>query len=176
MNGFKKYYYYPVLFGTAVAIVICTKAKRIKKAITDFKRKLTMDNVLVTGIEKTKSDALRELPIRVIAQSSSKGALDCLRRLNIDSIISNWEMPDAPDGHFIKRIKDALPSMPVIAVVESGNAAQEIAARCTGVSAVITDDIEPDEFRELIAEMLGVGVEAVSDNYKLILGSAEPTS
>jgi DNA-binding NarL/FixJ family response regulator len=74
---------------------------------------MIMDNILVTGIEESKSNALRELPIRVIAQSNGKNALDCLRRLHIDTVISNWDMPDAHDGQFVKRIKDALPSMPV---------------------------------------------------------------
>jgi DNA-binding NtrC family response regulator len=112
-------------------------------------------NVLTVGLSGDKA-ALKELPIRLINMETGSEAIRCLRNEKIDSVISEWELPDMADGSFLKGFKNAKPHMPTIAVVKPGNRRQEIAARSLGVAAVLTDDTSPEHFRATVSQVLGL--------------------
>ena len=129
---------------------------------------VTKANVLTVGITD-KAQALRELNIRVISLQFGKDAVRSLKNEEFDSVISRWDLPDMKNGTFLQGLKNIKRDMPTIAVIESGNTDQEISARSLGVSAVITEDISEDHFRELISQLLGLEeVEQIKEIYTTI--------
>jgi len=93
-------------------------------------------NVLTVGLDG-RTDGLAELPVRLINMRTGSEAIKCLRSEKIDSVISEWDLPDMADGSFLKGFKTVKPHMPTIAVVKPGDRGQEIAARSLGVAAVL---------------------------------------
>ncbi len=117
---------------------------------------LVKANVLALGLGG-KNNALKALPIRVLYIETGVQAGRSLKNESVDSVISKWDLPDAPDGRFLRNLRLAKPYMPVIAVVDSGDVEQEIAARSIGVSAVLSNDITDRLFRQIVSEVLGLG-------------------
>jgi DNA-binding NarL/FixJ family response regulator len=116
---------------------------------------ITETNILAVGI-RDKSDALQELPVRLLATDTTAEALFCLREEKIDTVISRWELVDSPPGEFLKRIREAKPDISTIALVMPDNEEQEITARCLGISVVLPEDIDDDHFHELVCQLLGL--------------------
>lgn len=112
-------------------------------------------NVLAIGLEGNNT-GLQELPIRLINMRTGSEAIKCLRNEKIDTVISEWDLPDMADGSFLKGFKAVKPHMPTIAVVKPGDKGQEIAARSLGVAAVLTDDTSPEHFRMTLSQVLGL--------------------
>jgi response regulator RpfG family c-di-GMP phosphodiesterase len=112
-------------------------------------------NVLTVGLDG-KNAGLKELPIRLINMRTGSEAIKCLRNEKIDSVISEWDLPDMTDGSFLKKFKTVKPHMPTIAVVKPGDRSQEIAARSLGVAAVLTEDTSPAHFRMTVSQVLGL--------------------
>ncbi len=117
---------------------------------------LVKANILAVGLAG-RSDAIKRLPIRVLYIQSGLEAGRSLKNENVDSVISKWNLPDAPDGRFLQNLRLAKPYLPVIAVVDSGDVKQEIAARSIGVSAVLSSDVNDRMFRQVLVEVLGLG-------------------
>ncbi|MCJ7777539.1 MAG: response regulator [Sedimentisphaerales bacterium] len=122
-------------------------------------------SVLTVGLNG-REEVLQELPIRVIAMQSGIKAARSLKNEKVDSVISEWELEDMTDGRFVKGLRAAKPDIPTIVFVRAGDAAQEIAARSLGASAVLTDEADDDLFRQTVANVLGlkdiVSIKAVS--------------
>jgi DNA-binding NtrC family response regulator len=116
---------------------------------------LVQATVLTVGLNG-KVDVLRELPIRLITMQSGIEAARSLKNEEADSVISNWDLDDMADGLFLARLKAAKPKIPTIAFVKPGNVMQEIAARSLGVSAVLTEDVDDEYFRQTVANVLGL--------------------
>lgn len=116
---------------------------------------LVKANVLTVGLED-RINTLRGLPIRVFNTPTGFEAGRSLKNENVDSIISSWNLPDAPNGRFVKALRSAKPYLPVIVVVRAADTAQEIAARSIGVSAVLASDESDEVFRRTIAQVLGI--------------------
>jgi hypothetical protein len=60
------------------------------------------------------------------------------------------------NGLFLKRLKAVKPEVPTIVFVRAGDRAQEIAARSSGASAVLTEDITDEFFQTTVANILGL--------------------
>ena len=122
-------------------------------------------SVLTVGLNG-REEVLQELPIRVIAMQSGIKAARSLKNEKVDSVISEWELEDMTDGRFVKGLRAAKPDIPTIVFVRAGDAAQEIAARSLGASAVLTDEADDDFFRQTVANVLGlkdvVSIKAIS--------------
>ena len=116
---------------------------------------VTKANVLTVGIDD-KTQALRELKIRVLSLQFGAEAIRSFKTEQFDSVISRWNLPDMEDGKFLKGLKNIRPDMPTIAIVDPGNLSQEISARSLGVSAVVTDNISDDHFREIVSQLLNL--------------------
>jgi DNA-binding NarL/FixJ family response regulator len=112
-------------------------------------------NILVVGIAD-KEQALRELPVRILAMDTSTQAIRCLKEERIDTVISHWDIMDMPAGKFLRNVREAKPSTPTIAFIKSGDMDNEIAARRLGVDAVLSDDIDDDYFRDTVCQLLGI--------------------
>ncbi len=124
-------------------------------------------NILVVGIAD-KGNALKELPVQVIAMDTGAQAIGCLRKEKIDTIISHWELCDMAAGKLLRNVREAKPSMPTIAFVKADDADQEIAARRLGVDAVLSEDIDDELFRETVCQILGISTVAsmqMADSY-----------
>ncbi len=117
---------------------------------------LVKANILTVGLGGLGS-ALKTLPIRVCSIQSGLEAGRSLKNENVDSVISKWNLSDAPDGRFLRNLRLARPYLPVIAVVDSGDVKQEVAARSIGASAVLGDDVTDAMFKRVICEVLGLG-------------------
>jgi len=126
---------------------------------------LVQATVLSVGLDG-KNKVLRELPIRLLAMQSASEAVRSLKNKKVDSVISKWDLEDMEDGLFLKRLKAAKPRIPTIAFIRAGDRAQEIAARSLGVSAVLTDQVTDEFFRDTVANVLGlkgvVSIKAIS--------------
>jgi len=126
---------------------------------------LVQATVLSVGLNG-KNKVLRELPIRLLAMQSASEAVRSLKNKKVDSVISKWDLEDMEDGLFLKRLKAAKPHVPTIAFIRAGDRAQEIAARSLGVSAVLTDQVTDEFFRDTVANVLGlkgvVSIKAIS--------------
>jgi DNA-binding NarL/FixJ family response regulator len=116
---------------------------------------LVKANVLVLGLGG-RSNALKVLPIRVLCIETGVEAGRSLKNEHVDSVISKWDLPDARDGQFLKNLRLAKPYMPVIAIVNSNDVRQEIAARSIGVAAVLSSDITDEVFRQTAIGVLGL--------------------
>lgn len=112
-------------------------------------------SVLSVGLEK-KSKVLKELPIRVIEMNTGTQAAQCLKKQQVHSVISNWDLEDMPNGRFLKGLRAAKPHIPTIIFTRSGDQAQEIEARSLGASAVLTDQTTDEQFKETVANVLGL--------------------
>jgi len=102
-------------------------------------------NVLAVGLDG-KNVGLKELPIRLINMRTGSEAIKCLRSEKIDSVISEWNLPDMADGSFLKSFKTVKPHMPTIAVVKPGDKGQEIAARSLGSRGCSDRRYQPGAF------------------------------
>jgi len=116
---------------------------------------LVQATVLTVGLG-SKSKALRELPIRLIKLQSANEAARSLKTEQVDSVVSNWELVDMPDGLFLQRLRAVKPGIPAIVFIRSGDEQQEIGARGLGVSAVLTDDCDDGFFRQTVANVLSL--------------------
>jgi DNA-binding NarL/FixJ family response regulator len=117
---------------------------------------LVKANVLVVGLGG-RSGGLKRLPIRVLFIDTGLKAGRSLKNENVNSVISTWDLPDAPDGQFLKNLRLAKPYMPIIAVVDANNVRQEIAARSIGTTAVLSSDVSDEVLRLTITGVLGLG-------------------
>lgn len=116
---------------------------------------LVQANILTIGLGD-KNEVLQELPIRIVSIDSALNAATFLRKENFDGIISNWDVHEMENEIFTRRLHAAKPDIPTIVFIRSGDMAQEITARSLGVSAVLTDQVSADLFRETVANVLGL--------------------
>ncbi len=124
--------------------------------------------ILVVGIAD-KGNALRTLPVQVLAFDIGVQAIRCLREEKLGTVISHWELIDIPDGKFLKKVKEAKPYMPTIAFIKPGDIEQELAARQIGVDCVLSEDIDDDYFRETVCQLLGIPAVSsmqITDSYR----------
>ena len=116
---------------------------------------LVQANVLTVGLGD-KNEALQELPVRLMPMSSGAEAARSLKNERVDSVISKWDLDDMKNGLFLKRLKAVKPEVPTIVFVMAGDRAQEIAARSSGASAVLTEDTTDEFFQSTVANILGL--------------------
>jgi DNA-binding NtrC family response regulator len=116
---------------------------------------LVQATVLTVGLDG-RSEVLRELPIRLITMQSGLEAARSLKNEKVTSVVSRWDLEDMPNGRFLKSFRAARPNIPTIAFVRAGNSTQEVAARSLGVSAVLTEDVSDEMFKETVANLLGI--------------------
>lgn len=117
--------------------------------------RVVVANVLAVGITD-KSEALNVLPVRLLLMETGAEAIQCLREEKIAAVISRWELIDMPQGTLLKNIVAAKPAIPAIAFVTPGDRSQEIAARSLGVSAILSEDVDDEYFREIVCQLLGI--------------------
>ncbi len=125
-------------------------------------------SVLVVGIE-CKAELLRELDIDVVSLKFGAQAVQSLRTENVQGVISRWDLPDMRNGKLLKGVKLIKPYLPTVAIADPGNNKQEIDARSTGVSAVITDDIDGYDFQRLVCNLMGFErIEVVNERLQVL--------
>lgn len=126
---------------------------------------LVQASVLTIGLED-KMEVLRELPIRVISMRTGAEAACYLRNEQVSGVISRWDLEDAKDGRFLRRLKAVKSKIRTIVFVRGESVEEEIQARSLGVSAVLTDETSDELFRETVAGVFGlkevVGIKAIS--------------
>ena len=121
---------------------------------------LVQANVLTVGLNG-KSDLLRELPIRLTSMRSGIEAARSFKSEKFDSVISKWDLEDMADGLFLKRLKAIKPKTKTVVFVRPGDQRQEIAARCLGVSAVLTELTSDELFLETVTNVLRLDTASV---------------
>ena len=111
--------------------------------------------VLAVGLGD-KSVMLQKLPVRIKNLRCAAEAARSLKTENFDSIMSKWDLSDMKNGRFIKNLRLIKPKVPIIAITESENFEQEIAARSIGVSAVIPEQSDDRIFIDTVSQTLGL--------------------
>lgn len=126
---------------------------------------LAQATVLTVGLNG-ENEVLKELPVRLITTQSGIEAARSLKNEEVDSVITRWDLDDMENGLFLKRLKAVKPELATIVLVKAGDPEQEIAARCLGASAVLTDRTNQELLRETVANVLGLkdflSIEAMS--------------
>jgi hypothetical protein len=122
-------------------------------------------SVLTVGLPN-RSDALRDLPIRLEVTDTAIEAVQCLRHVDVDTVVSKWQLVDMPHGRFLERLIAAKPWIPTIAFIPAGDGAIELAARAAGVSAVLAEGVDDDFFRDTVCQLLGI--ETFDNTFKSI--------
>ena len=112
-------------------------------------------NVLAVGVKHRTGD-FESLPVRLLDAAGGSEAIHSFRTGSIDSVISHWNLPDMPDGEFLRKLKTARPDMPTVVIIEPNNPQQEVEARMLGVNAVISEDCDEDFFRGVVTGVLGL--------------------
>jgi len=126
-------------------------------------------SVLVVGVEG-KARLLRELDVNVVTRKFGALAARSLKTENIQGVIATWNLPDMYDGKFFRGLKRIKPYMPTVAVIDSGDDQQEIAARSLGVSAVITEGIDGFDFKRLVCNLMGFERTEIINQQLFVLG------
>jgi hypothetical protein len=67
----------------------------------------------------------------------------------------------------------ARPYIPVIAIVDSGDVKQEVAARSIGASAVLSSDVTDRMFKRIICEVLGLGDTGAIEKICAVAGDSD---
>ena len=116
---------------------------------------ISKSKVLTVGLSD-KTVTLRKLPVRIKNMRCAAEAVRSLKTENFDSIVSRWDLADMKNGKFIKNLRLIKPHMPIIAITQSGNFEQEIAARSIGVSAVISEQADDRIFIDALSQTLGL--------------------
>lgn len=112
-------------------------------------------NVLAVGM-KDGAEQFKGLPVHLLNEALGADAIRSFKTDQIDSVISSWHLADMPDGQFIKRLKAAMPQVPVVAIVQPDNPQQEIEARQLGAAAVISEDCGGEYFRQVMISVFGL--------------------
>jgi DNA-binding NarL/FixJ family response regulator len=115
----------------------------------------SIPNILLAGA-KEKAQTLEELAVRLFVTDTGRQAIRCLRNKKIDTVISKWQLIDAGQGQFLKKVIAAKPDMPTVALVKVGDHKQEIAARSIGVTAVLPEDIDDGHFRSIVCQLANI--------------------
>ena len=132
-------------------------------------------NILAVGVSD-KSGALKDLPIRLLVMDTGAEAVHCLQKERIATVISRWELVDMPKGELLRNIITARPNIPTIAFITPGDRSQETAARALGVSAILSEDVGDEYFRETLCQLLGICTirnVKVADGYKVNVDNVE---
>ena len=132
-------------------------------------------NILAVGVSD-KSGALKDLPIRLLVMDTGAEAVRCLQEERIATVISRWELVDMPKGELLRNIIAARPNIPTIAFITPGDRSQETAARALGVSAILSEDVDEEYFRETLCKLLGICTITkvkVADGYRVNVDNVE---
>lgn len=111
-------------------------------------------NVLAVGMEDC-AEQFRDLPVQVLNQAFGTDAIRSFKTAPIDSVVSVWHLPDMPGGLFLKRLKAAMPQIPVVAIVQPSDPQQEIEARQLG-AAVIPEGCDDAYFLHVLISVFGL--------------------
>ena len=94
-------------------------------------------NILTIGID-LEIGHFDALPAMVIRSNSGMEAIRHLRENHkIDTIVTRWDLPSMPNGQFVRKIRTARPSIPIVVILDDPDEKREIGVRKTGVTAVI---------------------------------------
>jgi len=111
-----------------------------------------------------RSDALGELPIRLVCTESAADAVQWLRSHGtIDALISLWDLPDMTDGELVRRIKSARPWLPTVVLLDEPYREREVRVRGTGITAILPSNVDEALFRRVVAQMLGLETALTAD-------------
>ncbi len=131
-------------------------------------------NILIAGAAD-KAELLRDLSARSYVADSGRAAIQCLKSRKIDTVISRWELVDIKNGQFLKNVIDAKPGIPTLAIIKAGDYIQEVAARSSGVSAVLADDIDDYHFRNTVCQLANIFETSPPDNTEYEIESMKYT-
>jgi len=110
--------------------------------------------ILAVGIGD-KTHVLEKLPVRVLSAKHGGEAISYLRRWEVLSLLSRWDLPDMPDGELLERVVAAKPQVLTMALIESGNREHERASRLLGVTMVLLENTGDGYFFEAVYQLLG---------------------
>ncbi|MFA5554163.1 MAG: response regulator [Phycisphaerae bacterium] len=108
--------------------------------------------ILSVGLDDC-SMSLPEHGLFHLKTNSGMGALLVLRDFNPDVVLVRWVLPDMSAEALLKRIITTKPSIASIAVIDTDNTQQEIAARSIGAAAVINCGVSGQTLYEIIMQL-----------------------
>ena len=114
---------------------------------------LLQPKILTVGLEG-KNKVLAELPIHLIKCIGGMEAAAYLKREKVESVVTVWNLPDMPEGMFVRRLRAVKRDVACIVIVNSGDTEQEIYARSYGATVVLTDKVSDDFLRRAVIETM----------------------
>jgi len=110
-------------------------------------------NILTIGLNG-KTNVFSNLPMNLINVQDAAHAVQYIKTEHIDAVVCNWDLPDMPNGIFLKKLRALKPQIKTIVIVKAGNTNEEISARCIGASAVLTDHSSKSLLRQTVIDAL----------------------
>ena len=107
--------------------------------------------ILTVGLN-AKSRVLSDLPVCVLSCESGTEAAHLLKEERVNSVVTEWNLEDMPDGLFLRKLRVVKPDVKTIVFIRSGDTVQEIRARSIGVSVILTDKTSDELFRRAVIE------------------------
>jgi DNA-binding NarL/FixJ family response regulator len=105
--------------------------------------------VLVVGLTEFR-DELDSIFSKLLCVDTGFEAIQQLRREVPTALVAPWNLTDMPNGMLFKRILAGRSSISSVALVDSFDSKQEIAARSLGITVVVDNNISPADLGELI--------------------------
>ena len=116
---------------------------------------LIQANMLAVGLDEYVG-SLRELPIRLIEADNAIEAVRFLRDERFEVVLSKWQLDDMRDGLFQRRLRMVKPDLSTIVLIDPSNSEEEIMARSTGATAVLTEDCGGELLINTVCGILGL--------------------
>ncbi len=117
------------------------------------------DSAIVRSMVK-KAIAMAGLPVgHVYEAANGREALEVLRRTWIDVVFADINMPEMTGPELLRAMKadPALASTPVVIVSSERSAARVAELQRSGARAYVKKPFRPEQFRELVTEILAGG-------------------
>jgi hypothetical protein len=116
---------------------------------------LSQRTVLTIGVKNPKT-VPHNLPVNFLNTPDSREAIPVLRRTGVHGIVVQWNRFDQREKEFIRKVKLAHPSIPVIVLLDEPDDMSEILIRSLGVVAVLSADSEGSALQQILEQVLQI--------------------
>ncbi|AQT68323.1 hypothetical protein STSP2_01482 [Anaerohalosphaera lusitana] len=122
--------------------------------LLDFIKSNDRANTVLVICARDKEKALAGFTARVLFADDCEEALEILKDIDVDVVVARWSINGHPDGDILIKVRSAIPSLPLIAIVDSMDNGCERAARASGMTAVITEEIHAHQLRYKLTHLI----------------------
>ncbi len=109
------------------------------------------------GMRENLSELFTSLGYEVLTASNTPEALEKLRTMDVDLLLTDYKMPGPTGVELIETARKAHPAMRAVLMTAFGDSFTEIESVRHGAVGYITKPFEADEVTELVGRILSLG-------------------